>query len=249
MGGAAVVLRDVSKYFVAAGRHRRPLYRELLGLARVNAPPVAALDRISLELPRGVSVALVGPNGAGKSTLMRTIAGIYRPSAGSVTVEGRVACYFEAGAGIAPTLPVLDNVFLYAAILGLGFGETRRSVDAILSFAELGDQSQTRVEQLSFGTQQRLFFAVLLQLMRLGKADVFLFDEWLGGVDMRFRDKAETALATARGEGASILYASHDLERLERMCELGIYLDGGRVRASGPTADVVRAYRKDAGGS
>lgn len=246
---AAVSFQEVSKRFVAGGRYRRPLYRELLHLAgRGGAPDsVLALDRVTLDLPRGCNAALIGPNGAGKSTLLRTVAGIYRPTSGVVRVSGRVACYLEPGAGMAPTLPVIDNVFLYGAVVGLSRSELRESADAILDFAELRDQRFTRVEHLSFGNCQRLFFAIILQTMRLRKAEVFLFDEWLSGVDLSFKEKGEAELRSLASGDHTVVFASHDLGTLERMCDHAVYLEGGRLRRSGERKPVFEDYRRRSG--
>ena len=243
---SAVSLQEVSKRFVAGSRYHRPLYRELLSLVgRGGAPDrVLALDRVTLDLPRGSNAALIGRNGAGKSTLLRTIAGIYRPTSGAVRVAGRVACYLEPGAGVAPTLPVIDNVFLYGAVVGLSRSELHESADAILDFAELRDQRFTRVEHLSFGNCQRLFFSIMLQTMRLRKAEVFLFDEWLSGVDTPFREKGEAELRALASGDHTVVFASHDLDTLERMCDHAIYLENGRLRQSGTGETVFDEYRR-----
>ncbi len=243
-------LEAVGKRFVAKGRHRQPLYRELLRWRGKDAGSAFdALADVSLELGGGERVAVVGPNGAGKSTLLRTMAGIYRPSSGVRTVAGRVACYFEAGAGMAPVLSVHDNVLLYGAILGLSRQQAEAREASILDFAELSDQRWTRVEHLSLGTQHRLFLAVMLEAMELGAAEIFLFDEMLGGADFHFKEKAETRLSRCDRPDALIVYAAHDMDLMSRLCGRGIFLQNGRIRAEGAIDDVIESYREHCGGA
>jgi lipopolysaccharide transport system ATP-binding protein len=242
-----ITLSHISKEFVRRGRGRRPLYRDVIRLlgGHYVLEQTVALDGVSLDIPSGSRVAIVGPNGAGKSTLLRIIAGIIQPSHGTAAVRGRVACFFEAGAGTAPALRVDDNIFLYGAIVGLTRREIVRSVDEILDFAELREHADARIEQLSFGMVQRLFFAIMAQTMKLGKADVFLFDEWFAGVDLRYQQKGEELIRRLPLAPRIVMYASHDLELLGRLCSTAVYLRGGRVRMFADTAAVVERYKAD----
>jgi len=240
---SAVTLRGITKHFALETRRRRPLYRDLLSAVRGGAAHmVAALDGIDLEVQQGQLLGIVGANGTGKTTLLRVIAGIYLPSAGTCHVSGRVACFLEAGVGIAPTLSVLNNIQLYGAVVGLTRAETRASTARILEFAEIEDFRFAPVEHLSVGMQQRLFFSVMVETMRRRKADVFLFDECLSGADARFSEKSERLLEEVRHPEQTILYASHNLPHLQRICEAAIWLQHGRVRQRGQSADILRAY-------
>ncbi|MBP1774053.1 MAG: transporter-related protein [candidate division NC10 bacterium] len=242
-----ITLSHISKEFVHRGRARRPLYRDVIRLFGGYYTPeqTVALDGVTLDIPSGSRVAIVGANGAGKSTLLRIIAGILQPSRGTAAVRGRVACFFEAGAGAAPALRVYDNVFLYGAIVGLTRREIVCSMDEILDFAELREHADARIEQLSFGMVQRLFFAIMAQTMKLGKADVFLFDEWFAGVDLRYQQKGEELIRRLPLARRIVMYASHDLELLHRLCSTAVYLSGGRVRMFADTATVVERYKTD----
>jgi ABC-type polysaccharide/polyol phosphate transport system ATPase subunit len=240
----AVRLEGISKSFTAGGRNRRPLYRQLLMMrsGEVQKRSVTVLRDIDLEIGAGSRVAVIGPNGAGKSTLLRIIAGIYTPSAGRLRVDGPVCCFLEPGAGAAPSLPVRDNVFLYASLAGLGYRETKESLERILAFCSLEDQAYTWVEHLSYGMQQRLFMSIQLEVMRLDRARVFLFDEFLMGVDKAFRVRVEEALTRFPSQDQIVLHASHDHELLRRTCPQALLIDDQGIAARGDTANVLERY-------
>lgn len=242
-------LQAVNKAFVATGRRRRPLYRELLNLRSGVHPKGLSkvLKNINLEITKGSRIAVIGCNGAGKSTLLRLIAGIYKPTAGEVKVDGRICCFLEPGAGAAPALPVRDNIFLYASLAGLGYQETKKSLPRILDFCSLTDQEYTWVEHLSFGLQQRLFMSILLETMRINRAEVFLFDEFLMGVDQAFRNKVEDALTHFPSGDQIVLHASHDHELMRRTCPQALLLEEGTIRHFGNTDEVLELYRETAG--
>jgi lipopolysaccharide transport system ATP-binding protein len=241
----AISLQGIGKTFTRSGRSRRPLYRELLNIRARHAHDGGkqVLRDVHLEVPDGSRVGVIGRNGAGKSTLLRLIAGIYQPTVGSVSVDGRVCCFLEPGAGAAPALPVRDNVFLYASLAGLGYRETLQSLPRILDFCALGEQEFTWVEHLSFGMQQRLFMSIQLEVMRLKRAEVFLFDEFLMGVDQPFRVRVEDALTHFPSARQIVLHASHDHELMLRTCPSAVLVEDGGIRHFGPTADVLERYR------
>jgi ABC-2 type transport system ATP-binding protein len=140
-------------------------------------------------------------------------------------------------------LPVRDNVFLYAALAGLGYRETLQSLPRILDFCALGEQAFTWVEHLSFGMQQRLFMSIQLEVMRLKRAEVFLFDEFLMGVDQPFRVRVEDALTHFPSARQIVLHASHDHDLMLRTCPSAILVEDGGIRHFGPTAEVLERYR------
>ena len=243
----AIRLRGVNKTFLAGGRNRRPLYRQVMMMKSKQrlARAKVVLDDVDLDVKDGSRVAVIGRNGVGKSTLLRLIADIYKPTSGELEVDGPVCCFLEPGAGAAPSLPVRDNVFLYASLAGLGYRDTKRSLDRILEFCSLQDQAYTWVEHLSFGMQQRLFMSIQLEVMRLGRARVFLFDEFLMGVDKTFRARVEDALTRFPSPGQIVLHASHDHDLMIRTCPHAIWIGDRGILARGPTAEVLGAYRND----
>jgi ABC-type polysaccharide/polyol phosphate transport system ATPase subunit len=238
----AIRLNNIGKTFMAGGRNRRPLYRQVMMMRSRDrvARARVVLEGVDLEITEGSRVAVIGPNGAGKSTLLRIIAGIYKPTTGTVRVEGPVCCFLEPGAGAAPSLPVRDNVFLYASLAGLGYHDTKKSLQRILEFCSLQDQAYTWIEHLSFGMQQRLFMSIQLEVMRLRRARVFLFDEFLMGVDSDFRARVEDALTHFPSPEQIVMHASHDHELMRRTCPRAICIDHRGIHAQGATADVLR---------
>lgn len=242
-----IKLQAINKSFIVSGRRRRPLYRELInwGSAQRKKNAREVLKNIHLEIPNGSRVALIGRNGAGKSTLLRLIAGIYKPNSGNVRVDGRLCCFLEPGAGAASALPVRDNVFLYASLAGLDYRETKECLPRILEFCSLSGQEFTWVEHLSFGMQQRLFMSILLETMRIKRAEVFLFDEFLMGVDQSFRGRVESALTRFPSSGQIVLHASHDHQLMMRTCPQAIWIDGGSVRHFGTTEEVLDLYHRE----
>jgi ABC-type polysaccharide/polyol phosphate transport system ATPase subunit len=163
-------------------------------------------------------------------------------------VNGRVACFFGGGAGAAPTLSVLDNVWLFSAIVGLSRGETLASVEQILETAELENERHSRLEHVSFGMQQRLYFAVMIQAIRLATADVYVIDEWLAGADRRYSEKSEQLMRSVPGANRLVVFASHNTEGVRRMSDCVVYLGHGRVRLFGKTDDVLDAYLAESSG-
>jgi len=242
----SIRLEACNKAFMTTGRRRRPLYRDLLRLSsqQRHQNATVVLENVNLDIPNGSRLAVVGHNGAGKSTLLRLIAGIYKPSAGSIKVDGRICCFFEPGAGAAPALPVRDNAFLYAALAGLGYRETKQSLARILDFCSLSEQEFTWVEHLSFGMQQRLFLSILLEVMRLKRAEIFLFDEFLMGVDKSFRNRVETALTEFPSSGQIVIHASHDHDLMLRTCSRAVLITNGTIRHFGPTQEVLEMYHR-----
>ena len=241
----SISLENINKTFLAGARSRRPLYRQAMMMPsnqRIERAKVV-VDNIKLDIADGSRVAVIGRNGAGKSTLLRLIAGIYLPTSGEMHIDGPVCCFLEPGAGAAPSLPVRDNVFLYASLAGLGYRDTKKSLDRILEFSSLQDQAYTWVEHLSFGMQQRLFMSIQLEVMRLRRARVFLFDEFLMGVDKTFRARVEDALTHFPSPEQIVLHASHDHELMLRTCPDAILIDDCGIRAQAKTAEILDIYR------
>jgi ABC-type polysaccharide/polyol phosphate transport system ATPase subunit len=239
---ALVELDHVWKaYLLGEGRGALGALRTLAGLDRRSQTDSRrwAVRDLSLRLRRGESLGLVGRNGAGKTTSLRLLAGITRPTQGRVRTQGRVASLLNVGAGFHPELSGRENVLLNGVILGLSRREVRERYAAIVDFAGLERFMDTPVKHYSSGMYARLAFSVAVHV----EPDVLLVDEVLSVGDAAFQDRSLQRMLDLRERGqAAIIFVSHNLAAVELMCERAIWLDRGRVGASGPTSEVIRAY-------
>jgi ABC-type polysaccharide/polyol phosphate transport system ATPase subunit len=186
-------------------------------------------------------VALIGSNGSGKSTALRLIAGIYVPTEGIIETRGRLTSVIELGAGFQPELTGLENVALYAAVLGLTRRELAGKLPEILEFADLGDFIHEPVKYYSSGMQARLAFSVALCV----RPDVLLLDEVLAVGDQTFRHRCLERLREHLRRGGSLVVVSHDLETIRELCSRAVWLERGRVRLEGPVEEVTTAYEQE----
>ncbi len=198
------------------------------------------LRDVSFRLEQGKTVGLIGVNGAGKSTALKLMARIIEPTSGRVTVHGNLRALLELGAGFHPDLTGRENIYLNAAILGLSREETRRSLDAIVAFAELEDFIDVPVKHYSSGMYVRLGFAVAVHTA----PEVLLVDEVLSVGDAAFQGKCMERIAELRRDGVTIVLVSHNLEVVQSLCDEAIWFEKGEVRAWGKPVDVVMAYMR-----
>lgn len=233
MAAFAVELDRVSKRYSAG--ERRGLFAAPWSPSR---EAVWAVRELSLQVEAGESVGLIGRNGAGKTTILRLLAGITRPTAGKVQARGRVASLINLGAGFHPELTGRENIYLNGVILGLSRQEVRERFERIVEFADLGPYIDTPLKRYSSGMFARLGFAVAAHV----DPDVLLVDEVLSVGDVAFQDRSIRKMLSFRDSGQAILFVSHNLSAVEMMCQRTVWLERGRVRQTGPTAEVVRAY-------
>ncbi len=212
--------------------------RSLLRRTNESRDAVWPLRDLSLTVHAGESVGIVGHNGAGKTTTLKLLAGVTRPSRGRAETRGRVASLVNVGAGFHRELTGRENVFLNGVILGLTRREVARQYDDIVDFAGLVDFMETPVKHYSTGMYARLAFSVAVHV----EPDVLLVDEILSVGDAAFQDRSLRRMLAFRDSGAAVLFVSHNLAAVELMCQRTVWLERGRVRAIGPTSEVVRAY-------
>lgn len=230
----AIRLRGVCKRF-RLRTQRASLFgalRSALG-GSANTRPLQALEDVSFSILRGEKVGVIGGNGSGKSTLLRLVAGIFRPTSGELCVTGRAAGILQAGAGMHRDLSAADNALLVGALLDLSAAEVRRKLPELLAFAGLETFAHAPLRDFSFGMIQRLAFS----LLRAAAPEVLLLDELLSGADEAFVHKAAAGLAAASDQ--TLLFASHDLALVRRLCTRTLLLRQGRLVAFGPTAEVL----------
>jgi ABC-type polysaccharide/polyol phosphate transport system ATPase subunit len=208
--------------------------------ARENYRDFQAVKNITLEIKRGESIGLIGRNGSGKSTLLQLIASTLRPTTGQITVHGRIAALLELGAGFDLEFTGRENVYVNGAILGLTDREIDLQIDAIAAFAEIGDFFDQPVKTYSSGMVVRLAFAVAAHV----KPDILIVDEALSVGDARFQLKCARTIDRFIAQGVTLLFVSHDLSLVKRLCQRALLLDAGRVLYSGHPNDVANLYSK-----
>ena len=204
-----------------------------------------ALQGVSFNVPAGGTYGIIGRNGSGKSTALKLVAGITKPTSGTVKVAGRISALIELGAGFHPEISGRENVFINGIMLGLTKREVARRFDEIVEFAELQQFIDAPVKTYSSGMYMRLGFAVAIHV----DPDVLLVDEVLAVGDEGFTHKCLDKFGEFKRRGKTILLVTHSLNLVERFCDEALWLDSGKVRGSGDPKRVVGAYLTDVGRS
>ncbi len=240
---AAIELENVSKiYRRYGGRQFATLKSALLQRSILHdlrpSETFPALKDVSFKVAKGSTFGVMGRNGSGKSTALKLVAGITKPSGGSVRVNGRISALIELGAGFHPEISGRENVFINGIMLGLTKREIQARFDEIVEFAELRDFIDAPVKTYSSGMYMRLGFAVAINV----DPDVLLVDEVLAVGDEGFTHKCLDKFAEFRRRNKTILLVTHSLGLVERFCDEALWLDQGRAMASGDPVRVIDAY-------
>jgi len=236
---ATISASGVGKRFQLHHKRATSLKERLLLHRRASSEEFWALRDVDLEIGGGLTVGLIGPNGSGKSTLLKVLSGILAPTTGTVAVRGRVASLLELGAGFNGELTGRENVYLNAAILGLSRRETSRQFDDIVAFAELEPFIDNQVKHYSSGQYVRLGFAVAVHV----SPDILLVDEVLAVGDESFQRKCLTKIAEFQERGCTILFVTHSLDLVPRICGRAVVLDHGRVLHDGDPVEATERLR------
>jgi lipopolysaccharide transport system ATP-binding protein len=230
-----LALRDIlANVIKAPGR----LFRSNRTNGNSSREQIWALHDASFEIQEGEVVGLIGRNGAGKTTLLKILSRVTRPTCGFAEVHGRLGTLLEVGTGFHPELSGRENVFLSGAILGMGKREMDRKFDEILAFAEVEKFIDTPLKHFSTGMQMRLAFAVAAHL----EPEILLVDEVLAVGDAAFQKKCLGKMSDVASGGRTIVFVSHQMSQIRRLCERVVWLDGGTIRQVGPTVEVIAAY-------
>jgi lipopolysaccharide transport system ATP-binding protein len=201
-----------------------------------------ALKDVSFQLHRGQAIGVIGFNGSGKTTLLRIIAGILRPTLGTVRITGRIAPLLALGAGFKPVLSGRENIFLNLSLLGVAPWDIRSRFDSIVEFAELGEVIDAPIGTYSSGLLARLGFACAVHT----NPDILIVDEALSVGDTRFRVKCRNRINELRKNGTAMLLVSHSAITIQMLSDECVYLKEGRVAAQGRPVEVVKIYEADA---
>jgi ABC-type polysaccharide/polyol phosphate transport system ATPase subunit len=236
----SVVAEGVSRRFRVHARETRTLKDLVISRGRTGGEDVWALRDVSAAIQPGEAVGLIGRNGSGKSTLLRVLAGIIKPTTGTVQVDGRIGSLLELGAGFHPDFTGRENVYLNGSIQGLRRTEIRERFDEIVAFAEVEHAIDRPVRTYSSGMAMRLGFAIAAFL----QADVLLLDEVFAVGDENFQRKCFGVISAFKNRGGTILFVSHDAHAVERLCERSILLSAGERAYDGPTHEAIARYRR-----
>lgn len=219
---------NLKEYFIKFVK-KEILYNEFL-----------ALNDVTFQINKGDRLGILGLNGAGKSTLLKVIAGVQKPSEGSVTVNGRIVPLLELGAGFDKDYTGAENIFLYGTLLGYSKEFIREKYDEIVEFSELGEFINTPVKNYSSGMKSRLGFSIATVV----QPDVLILDEVLAVGDAKFRKKCEAKIQSMFDSGVTVLFVSHSLPQVQRICNKGIILDHGKLIAYGDIEQIATVYKQ-----
>ncbi len=223
---------NIKEYFVKLVK-RELMFQELI-----------ALDGINLEIKKGESWGILGRNGSGKSTLLKLICGIITPYKGTVKTIGNIAPMIELSAGFDGNLTAKENIYLNGAILGHNIKEMKEYYDEIVAFAEVENFLDMPIKNYSSGMKARLGFAIAT----IVKPDILIVDEVLAVGDQAFRRKCEDKMEKMLSDGATLLFVSHSLEQVRKMCINALWLDNGKEVMQGASSEVCSEYQKNMGG-
>lgn len=199
-----------------------------------------ALKDVTFNVKKGEHLGIVGLNGAGKSTLLKVIAGVLKPTEGSVQSKGKIVPLLELGAGFDKQYTGAENIYLYGSLLGYSKEFIASKYREIVEFSELGDFIEVPVKNYSSGMRARLGFSIATVV----KPDILILDEVLSVGDAQFRKKSEAKIQSMFDQGVTVLFVSHSLEQVKRICDKAIMLEHGTVIASGDVMDVAAVYNQ-----
>ncbi len=236
VGDVAIGIRALSKVYRL---YERPIDRlkEMIFRRRYH-DEFRALSGLNLQVWKGETLGIVGENGAGKSTLLKIVAKTLRPTEGDVRINGMVSSLLELGAGFHPEFTGMDNIYLYGSLLGIPSAEMRRRIETVVSFAEIGDHINYPLKTYSSGMLVRLAFSAAMAV----EPDILVVDEALSVGDLYFQKKSTDKILSIKKKGKTILFCSHSMYYVNRLCDRVIWLRNGQVALEGSAHEVTQAY-------
>jgi len=219
----AVKIKNVTKSFFM--EKNKNAVEKIFHKKISNPNKFYALNDISFEVKKGESIAIIGRNGSGKTTLLRIIAGIYEPDSGIVEIDGKIAPLLSTGTGFHGDLIPKDNIMIYGRLLGLTNSQIKNKIESIIEYAELEEFSKMKLKHYSSGMKVRLAFATSLQI----DPDIILMDEALAVGDKPFKQKSFESFKEFKRKKKTIIFATHNIGKLEEFCDRVILLDKGKV--------------------
>ncbi len=242
MGRLMIKAEDISVRFQLANDRINTLKEFAIALAtkRIRFHEFWALQQVSFELRKGEVLGIIGKNGAGKSTLLKVISGIMKPTRGSVDVYGNVVPMLELGSGFDNDLSGRENVFLNGAILGYPQQFLQEKYDEIAAFSELGDFMEVPLRNYSSGMVMRLAFSIATVV----NPEILIVDEILSVGDAQFQEKSRKRMMELMSGGTTVLFVSHTMAQIRKMCSKALWLEQGQVVGYGKTKEVCDQYEE-----
>ena len=242
MSKTAIKVNDVSIRFNLSSEKTDNLKEYVIKLLKkeIKYDEFWALRGVSFELKKGERLGILGLNGAGKSTLLKIIAGVYKPTVGTVEKHGKIAPMLELGAGFDMQYTGAENIFLYGSVLGFSREFLEEKYDEIVEFSELNKFIDVPLKNYSSGMRARLGFSIATVV----EPEILILDEVLSVGDAKFRKKSERRVMEMFDKGVTVLFVSHSLEQVQRLCDKAMILEHGQMIAYGDTAKVSKIYEK-----
>ncbi len=235
-----IEVKDVEMHFNMNKEKIDSLKEYVIKLAqwRLMYEDFVALDKVSVDIKKGEVFGIIGYNGSGKSTLLKAIAGILKPTSGTIKVYGTIAPLIELGAGFDLDLTARENIFLNGSVLGFSKKTISDKFDEIVEFSELRNFLDVPMKNYSSGMVARIGFSVAT----IVRSDILIVDEILSVGDILFQKKCEKRINTLMQSGTTVLIVSHSLEQIRRLCNRVLWLDNGKIKMLGDTKTVCDAY-------
>jgi len=240
MNENAIVVDNISKCYRIPKEKKRTVYENLIGMFSGDKgyEEFWALKDVSFSVKHGETFGVIGPNGSGKSTLLKMLAGVLYPDNGVIKVNGKIAPFLELGVGFQPELSARENIYLYGAIMGLTKRDVEKKYDEILEFAELKRFENMKLRNFSSGMYVRLAFSIAIQT----NPDILLLDEVLAVGDEHFQKKCMDKIEDIRKSGKTIVFVSHALPSVSKLCINSMLISGGKQVMIGETGKVIEKY-------
>ena len=238
-----IYLNDVSMKFnlgIDKNYSLKKMFINMLKFKKVKKSYFWALKDINIEIKRGEVVGLIGSNGAGKSTLLKTVAGVMKPTTGKVICNGKICPMIELGAGFDTELTARENIYLNGAVMGYSKVFIDSKFDEIVDFSELREFLDVPVKNFSSGMMARLAFSIAT----IVEPEILIVDEILSVGDMAFQEKSGKKMESMINGGTTVLFVSHSIEQIKKMCQRVIWLEHGKIMKDGNPEEVCNAYIK-----
>lgn len=240
MDDVAVKVEKVSKIYKSYARPSDRLKEILSGGKKIYHQPIVALNDVSFTVRKGTTFGILGHNGSGKSTILQIITSVLQPSSGTVSTNGRISALLELGSGFNPEFSGVDNVYLYASILGLSEEEIDARLEGILRFADIGEFINYPIKTYSSGMAVRLAFSVAVAI----EPDILVVDEALAVGDALFQHKCILRMREIMENGSTVIFVSHDIGTVKSLCKEAVLLESGKLVASGKADEVATEYQR-----